>query len=53
MGEVPTLLLVEGGQHLVGEVDVGVDVLHVVAVLQRIDQLEHLARSVDVDRHAD
>src|ERR1700758_1264455 len=46
-------LVVESGQHLVREVDVGVDVLHVVAVLQRVDELEHLAGAVEVDGNAD
>ena len=39
------------GHDLVGDVEVGVDVLHVVAVLERVDQLEDLARAVLVERH--
>src|ERR1700757_2530269 len=46
-------LVVERGQHLVREVDVGVDVLHVVAVLERVDELEHLTGGVEVDGNAD
>ena len=38
---------------LVGDVEVGPDVLHVVAVLERVDQPEHLAGAVLVQRHAD
>ena len=34
---------VELGQHLVGDVEVGEDVLHVVEVLERVDEAEHLA----------
>ena len=37
-------------QHLVGDVDVGEDVLDVVEVLERVDEPEHLARGVGVDR---
>ena len=39
------------GGDVVGDVDVGVDVLHVVAVLERVDQLEHLAGAFEVDGH--
>src|SRR3954453_11372217 len=41
-------------QHLVGHVVVRVDVLHVVAVLERVDQPEHLAGGVlvELDGHA-
>src|SRR4051794_7958285 len=41
-------------EHLVGDVVVGVDVLHVVAVLEGVDEAEHLAGVllVELDRHA-
>ena len=39
-------------QYVVGDVEVGVDVLHVVAVFQRVDQLENLAGGVSVQRGA-
>ncbi len=47
IGQAPELILVEGGQYFVGQVDIGVDVLHVVALLQRVDELEHLAGTVE------
>ena len=40
----------DGRHHLVADVEVGVDVLHVVAVLERVDQLEDLAGAVLVER---
>src|SRR3712207_7809673 len=48
-GPSPDLL-----EHLVGDVVVRVDVLHVVAVLERVDQPEDLARGllVQLDRDA-
>src|SRR5690625_661866 len=39
---------VELGEDLVGRVEVGEDVLHVVAVLQGVDELDDLARPLDV-----
>ena len=42
------LVVVELGEHVVGDVAVGVDVLHVVAVLERVDDVEHLLGAVDV-----
>lgn len=44
-------VLVEGGQDLVGGVEVRVDVLDVVAVLERIDQAQDVPGAVDVDLH--
>src|SRR5699024_3183968 len=44
---------VERREHVVGNVDVRVDVLDVVRVLQRVDEGEHLARAVGVDGHLD
>ena len=41
----------DGLEDLVADVEVGVDVLHVVEVLERVDQPEHLARAVLVERH--
>src|SRR2546421_7928119 len=42
-----------GGHDLVGDVEVGVHVLDVVAVLERVDQLEHPSRPVLVERDGD
>ncbi len=43
------LVVLELGLHLGGEVEVAVDVLHVVAVFERVDEAEDLARGVGVD----
>jgi len=43
------VVLFELGLDLGGEVDVAEDVLHVIAVLERVDQTEDLARGVGVD----
>src|SRR5690606_17546294 len=43
------LLLVEGGEDLVGGVEVGVDVLDVVAVLEGVDEAHDLAGTLEVD----
>ena len=44
-----TVVGVELGLHVGGGVEVGEDVLHVVAVLERVDEPEHLAGGVGVD----
>jgi hypothetical protein len=41
------------GHDLVADVEVGPDVLHVVGVLERLDQAEDLLGAVLVERHAD
>src|SRR5689334_22205558 len=47
----PPTSRVDGRHDLVADVEVGENVLHVVAVLERVDQLEHLARRLLVHRH--
>src|SRR4051794_8352044 len=51
---LPEALGVDLLEHLVGDVVVGVDVLHVVAVLEGVDEPEHLAGAVlvELDRGA-
>src|SRR5689334_13868506 len=44
----PGLFLVEEGGDVVGNVDVGEDVLNVVEILQRVDQLDHLAGPLEI-----
>src|SRR5579875_624335 len=46
-----SVLCFELREHLVRHVAVGVDVLHVVTVLERFDDPEHLLRAVLVERH--
>src|SRR5690349_6826539 len=48
----PALIRAGCRHHFVGGVEVGVDVLHVVAVLERLDQPEDLASALFVQRHA-
>ena len=48
---VALFLVVELSRDVVRDVHVGVDVLYVVAVFERVDQLDHLACAVEVDRH--
>src|SRR5687767_8324771 len=43
------LVVLELGRDVGGDVDVGEDVLHVVEVLERVGELEHLDRGVLVD----
>src|SRR5882757_1258098 len=44
-------LRVQFRHDVVADVEVRVDVLHVVAVLERVDQAEHLAGALGVQRH--
>src|SRR5271169_38904 len=53
VADLRTSLLVESRQHLIGQIDIGVDVLHVDALLERVHKPEHLTSPVDVDGHAD
>ena len=55
MGNATQFLALELGEHLVGDVDVGEDVLHVVEVLERLDEPQDGARGllvVELDVHA-
>src|SRR6266498_2146737 len=44
---------VDLGHHVVGDVEVGVHVLHVIAVFEGVDQAEDLACAVGVEWDAD
>ena len=44
---------VQRGEHLVGDIKVGKDVLHVIEVFDCLEQVEHLARALFVQLDAD
>ncbi len=48
---VPPSSVVEACQNLVADVDIGVHVLNIVTVFERLDEAEDLACTVDVHRH--